>query len=84
MTQYQRKGGESRDWERTGQANKSVAVLVPCHNVASAVAQAVREFRRNLPTALVYVPVRPIADTCKSSVRITRRTRLQCSPYRAR
>jgi glycosyltransferase involved in cell wall biosynthesis len=33
----------------------SLAVLVPCHNEASAVAQVVRDFRRNLPTALIYV-----------------------------
>ena len=28
MTEYPRKGGETRDWERAGQANKSVARLV--------------------------------------------------------
>jgi Glycosyl transferase family 2 len=55
MTEYPRKDGESRDWERTGAVNKRVAVLVPCHNEASAVAQVVQEFRRNLPTALIYV-----------------------------
>jgi hypothetical protein len=55
MTEYPRKGGELRDQERTGQPDKSVAVLVPCHNEASAVAQVVQEFRRNLPTALIYV-----------------------------
>jgi glycosyltransferase involved in cell wall biosynthesis len=55
MTEYQRKGGETRDRERTGHADRSVAVLVPCHNEASAVAQVVQEFRRNLPAALIYV-----------------------------
>jgi hypothetical protein len=43
MTEYPRKGGETRDWERTGKSNKSTAVLVPCHNEASAVAQGVRD-----------------------------------------
>lgn len=33
----------------------AVAVLVPCHNEASAVEQVVREFRRHLPAALIYV-----------------------------
>jgi glycosyltransferase involved in cell wall biosynthesis len=55
MTEHQRKGGETRDRERTGQADKSVALLVPCHNEASAVAQVMQEFRRNLPAALIYV-----------------------------
>jgi glycosyltransferase involved in cell wall biosynthesis len=32
-----------------------VAVLVPCHNEASVIAQVVQEFRRNLPTARIYV-----------------------------
>jgi glycosyltransferase involved in cell wall biosynthesis len=32
-----------------------VAVLIPCHNEAAAIAQVVQEFRRNLPTAQIYV-----------------------------
>jgi hypothetical protein len=33
----------------------SVAVIVPCHNEAAAIAQVVQEFQRNLPIALIYV-----------------------------
>ncbi len=55
MTEYQSTSGGTLQRERTGQADKSVAVLVPCHNEAAAVAQVVQEFRRNLPTALIYV-----------------------------
>ena len=33
----------------------AIAVLVPCHNEAATVAQVVREFRRHLPAALIYV-----------------------------
>ena len=55
MTEYQDKRGETIQPERTGQGDRSVAVLVPCHNESSAVAQVVQEFRRSLPTALIYV-----------------------------
>jgi len=55
MTEYQSRSGGTLQGERTGRPDKSVAVLVPCHNEASAVAQVVQEFRRNLPTALIYV-----------------------------
>jgi glycosyltransferase involved in cell wall biosynthesis len=55
MTEYQSTSGATLQGERTGRPDKSVAVLVPCHNEASAVAQVVQEFRRNLPTALIYV-----------------------------
>jgi hypothetical protein len=55
MTESQDRRGETLQRERTGQADRSVAVLVPCHNEASAVGKVVQEFRRNLPTALIYV-----------------------------
>jgi hypothetical protein len=76
MTEYPRKGGEPRDGERTGEANRSVAVLVPCHNEASTVARVVEEFRRNLPTALIYVydngSTDDTAQTARSSGAIVR------------
>jgi glycosyltransferase involved in cell wall biosynthesis len=55
MTEFQDRTRESLQRKNISQAGRSVAVLVPCHNEASAVAQVVREFRRNLPTALIYV-----------------------------
>jgi glycosyltransferase involved in cell wall biosynthesis len=55
MTEYQYRTGESPQWKNTRQAERSVAVLIPCHNEASAVAQVVQEFHRSLPTALIYV-----------------------------
>lgn len=33
----------------------SIAVLVPCYNEEEAIAQVVRDFRRSLPTAQIYV-----------------------------
>jgi glycosyltransferase involved in cell wall biosynthesis len=36
-------------------AHGSVAVIVPCHNEAAAIARVVQEFRRSLPSALIYV-----------------------------
>jgi glycosyltransferase involved in cell wall biosynthesis len=54
MTEYQR-GSAALPPERAGHTGRSMAVLVPCHNEASSVAQVVQEFRRNLPTALIYV-----------------------------
>ncbi|HUN26082.1 MAG TPA: glycosyltransferase family 2 protein [Steroidobacteraceae bacterium] len=36
-------------------ADKSVAVLIPCHNEAAAVGAVVRDFRRFLPTATIHV-----------------------------
>jgi glycosyltransferase involved in cell wall biosynthesis len=53
--EYQGRSGVALQRERTGRADRGVAVLIPCHNEATAVAQVVREFRRNLPTALIYV-----------------------------
>ena len=50
MTEYQDRGEEPRQPDA-----RSMAVLVPCHNEASAVAQVVQEFRRHLPAALIYV-----------------------------
>lgn len=38
-----------------GHVNRRVAVLIPCHNEAAAIAQVVQDFRRNLPSALIYV-----------------------------
>src|SRR5688572_4156931 len=32
-----------------------VAVLIPCHNEAAAISKVVGDFRRVLPTAVVYV-----------------------------
>jgi Glycosyl transferase family 2 len=55
MMESQERRAETAHWERTGQSARSVAVLIPCHNEASAVAQVVREFRRVLPTAMIYV-----------------------------
>ena len=55
MMEYQDRSAKTRQREGTDQADRSIAVLVPCHNEASAVAQVVQEFRRNLPTALIYV-----------------------------
>ena len=55
MTEYQSRSGGTLEGEHTGRPDKSVAVLVPCHNEASAVAQVVQEFRRNLPAARIYV-----------------------------
>ena len=55
MMEYQDRSAKTRRREGTGHADRSIAVLVPCHNEASAVAQVVQEFRRNLPTALIYV-----------------------------
>lgn len=55
MTEYRSRSGEALRWDRTSQAGRNVAVLIPCHNEAAAVAQVVQEFRRNLPTALIYV-----------------------------
>ncbi|SHO63462.1 Glycosyltransferase involved in cell wall bisynthesis [Pseudoxanthobacter soli DSM 19599] len=36
-------------------ASHSIAVLVPCHNEAAAIGAVVRDFRRSLPTATIYV-----------------------------
>jgi glycosyltransferase involved in cell wall biosynthesis len=55
MMEYQDTSTDTRQPQGTGQAGRSVAVLVPCHNEASAVAQVVQEFRRHLPAALIYV-----------------------------
>jgi glycosyltransferase involved in cell wall biosynthesis len=55
MTEYQDRSGESLQRKSTSQADRSLAVLVPCHNEASAVARVVQEFRSNLPAALIYV-----------------------------
>lgn len=46
---------ETLQRQHTVGTDRSVAVLVPCHNEASAVARVVEEFRRHLPTALIYV-----------------------------
>ena len=55
MTEYRDGIGESVELEGAGLAGKSLAVLIPCHNEAAAVAQVVQEFHRYLPTALIYV-----------------------------
>jgi hypothetical protein len=55
MTEYQGGSGETHKRERIGQADRRLAVLVPCHNEAMAIDQVVQEFRRCLPTALIYV-----------------------------
>jgi glycosyltransferase involved in cell wall biosynthesis len=55
MTDYQIRGGETRQGECAGQDNGCVAVLVPCHNEAAAIAHVVEEFRRNLPMSQIYV-----------------------------
>ncbi len=55
MTEYQDRREETRQREGIGHTGSSMAVLVPCHNEASAVAQVVEEFRRHLPGALIYV-----------------------------
>ena len=55
MMENQDRSAKTRQREGTDDADRSIAVLVPCHNEASAVAQVVQEFRRNLPTALIYV-----------------------------
>jgi glycosyltransferase involved in cell wall biosynthesis len=55
MTEYQDRRAETRQRDGTGQADRRLAVLVPCHNEASTIAQVVQEFRRNLPTAVIYV-----------------------------
>ncbi|HTX05866.1 MAG TPA: glycosyltransferase [Steroidobacteraceae bacterium] len=43
------------DQEPLSQIGGSIAVLVPCHNEAAAIAAVVRDFRRYLPTATIYV-----------------------------
>jgi hypothetical protein len=53
MTAYQVK--HVLEGEHAEQAYRNVAVLVPCHNEAAAIAEVVQEFRRNLPLALIYV-----------------------------
>jgi glycosyltransferase involved in cell wall biosynthesis len=55
MTEYQGRWEEPPQQKNTSQTEARLAVLVPCHNEASAVGQVVLEFRRNLPTALIYV-----------------------------
>jgi glycosyltransferase involved in cell wall biosynthesis len=45
----------SVDPERADAVGQTVAVLVPCHNEAAAIAQVVRDFRQYLPAATVYV-----------------------------
>jgi hypothetical protein len=55
MMEYQDRGRETLQGERAGQSDRTVAVLVPCHNEAAAIAQVVQEFQRNLPTAQIYV-----------------------------
>lgn len=39
----------------TAASQTSIAVLIPCHNEAAAIAAVVRDFRAHLPQALVYV-----------------------------
>jgi glycosyltransferase involved in cell wall biosynthesis len=46
---------QSLEREHAEPANPSIAVLVPCHNEAAAIAQVIEQFRRNLPSALIYV-----------------------------
>jgi hypothetical protein len=55
MTEYLGRSGEIRGRERTNHADESVAVLVPCHNEVAAIERVIQEFRRSLPTALIYV-----------------------------
>jgi hypothetical protein len=55
MTEYQGTNAEILHRERTGRADRGLAVLVPCHNEASTIAHVVQEFRRSLPTAQIYV-----------------------------
>jgi glycosyltransferase involved in cell wall biosynthesis len=55
MTEYRGRSKEPLLGGRIDQAYGRLAVLVPCHNEAAAIADVVREFRRNLPTALIYV-----------------------------
>ena len=55
MTEYQSGTQKAPPGDYAHQGGMSLAVLVPCHNEASAVAQVVQDFRRNLPTALIYV-----------------------------
>jgi len=45
----------SADPERAEAVGKTVAVLVPCHNEAAAIAEVVRDFRKCLPAATIYV-----------------------------
>jgi glycosyltransferase involved in cell wall biosynthesis len=39
----------------SGHPDRGVAVLIPCHNEAAAIATVVADFRRHLPTARIYV-----------------------------
>jgi glycosyltransferase involved in cell wall biosynthesis len=55
MKQYQPGREDTLLDEEIGQVDGKIAVLIPCHNEASAVARVIQEFRRNLPTALIYV-----------------------------
>jgi glycosyltransferase involved in cell wall biosynthesis len=41
--------------QRHGAVGQTVAVLIPCHNEAAAIASVVREFRTYLPAAAIYV-----------------------------
>ena len=53
MTEYQ--SGSKDTLSRECADQTILAVLVPCHNEASTIAQVVNDFRRNLPTANIYV-----------------------------
>jgi len=55
MMEYRSRSGKILQRDRIDQAEKRLAVLVPCHNEASTIAKVVQEFRSNLPTALIYV-----------------------------
>lgn len=55
MMQHQDRRGSTPQARGTNQADPSVAVLVPCHNEAASVAGVVKDFRRSLPTAVIYV-----------------------------
>jgi hypothetical protein len=55
MKEYQDRRGETLQGEHAGESDRTVAVLIPCHNEAAAIAQVVQEFQRNLPTAQIYV-----------------------------
>jgi glycosyltransferase involved in cell wall biosynthesis len=55
MKQYRHPGEEPPKGGGSGQADGLIAVLIPCHNEASAVANVIQGFRRNLPSAQIYV-----------------------------
>lgn len=55
MMEYESGSGESLLSDSARSTDRSIAVLVPCHNEASAIAGVVQQFRLNLPAAIIYV-----------------------------